>query len=224
LLTVLPRHTTSSLSQASIHNAGNIKSRISTASGMRHEKCHPAQRAVSASAPIHIASSSAMAAATLAPRLIAAYAPATRGRTQPVKISGTNSIGKVIRRSRAQRTCRAQTSATSRRASGCLNGLPMTCALRPDARTSFVVAASSATSAPSARTPPQASSVSRRNSMFLPCAKPKPNVSLTYSQRAWNVLRKAHSSSAQKFAGCEAIGTDTTTPLSGRQRASSRWM
>ena len=53
--------------------------------------------------------------------------------------------------------------------------------------------------------------------MFLPWANPWPNVSLTYSQRASNVLRKAHSSSDQKFAGREAIGTETTHPLDGRQ-------
>ncbi len=72
--------------------------------------------------------------------------------------------------------------------------------------------------------PPRASRKGLFQSIDLPWAKPKPQASPANCQRAWKVLRKAHSSSAQKPKGREPTGVEHTSPVSSRQEASRRWI
>ena len=88
----------------------------------------------------------------------------------------------------------------------------------------LVEAASSAISPASARMPPALSSTSRRHIIFLPCAKAAPIASAPYCQRAWNVLRIAHSTIAQKPFGREPIGIDTVIAVLSRNAASMVWI
>ena len=87
----------------------------------------------------------------------------------------------------------------------------------PWRRTSFVPAASSMIAEPSARIPPPLSMISRRHNMLLPWVKPNPIASAQYCQRASKALRKAHSSSAQRFRGRERAHDNRLGMLSGFQ-------
>src|SRR5262245_23028795 len=215
----VPRQTRSLCSQPASHSAGSSASRSTQASGERQDRCHPAAAARSASLPYHAAANTTPISAAGQPAAAAPATQAASGTRPPVKISGTKNSAKVSRRRRAQRTWRCHTSAAVRRPSGCANGASTIRTRRPRPLTSLVAAASSAISLASAPTPPAASRMSRRHSMHLPWAKPMPAASARDCQRAWYVLRNAHSSSAKNPCGAHPMGGEQTRPVSGRQAA-----
>src|ERR1700761_7743255 len=91
------------------------------ANGERRLRLQPAQAASIASEPYQMIAAVNVAIHADPSNSEAPAKTATRAKRPLVKISGAKAKGKVARRSRAQRTCRAQTSRHLRTPKGCSN-------------------------------------------------------------------------------------------------------
>src|SRR6185312_11807420 len=106
----LPRQTTLAPVQPRAHRKGRRRSRMTQANGIRQESGQPAAKARSASEPYQKTAATATARAALTPRTGAARPAAAKVKRLVVRISGAKQSGNVARLSRAQRSCRDQTS------------------------------------------------------------------------------------------------------------------
>src|SRR5262249_56128967 len=118
----VPRDSKASRAHAQIKSIGKRASRKVQATIAHKENCQPAQRAKMASAAYQVDAIEAIVMVTDQPCAIATRHHSAIGGTTPTNISGTKNHGKVLRRSRAQRTWRCQTAEALRQPSGWTNG------------------------------------------------------------------------------------------------------